>query len=148
MIANWKIFLLVITLLNIFNYYEMRDILWSIIWLNIGGKSRKLTQFKKTVSVNESIFSRISMHYLIKYVEKCRDDFVFWLKLKRIFACVTSVLEITYFILKLCRDNIRLFYYFDGFLIIQVILTIIILRFQYEFNSRLNKYDRKRMKRK
>ena len=148
MVANWKVFLLVIILFNIFNYYEIRDILWSIVWLNIGGKSRKLTQFKKTVSVNESIFSRISMRYLIKYVLKCKDDFIFWLKVKSIFACVTSVLEITYLVLRLGWDNMRLFYYFDGFLLIQVILTIIVLRFQYELNSRLNKYDRMRMKRK
>lgn len=147
MITRWKIILLAVTVSNVINYFAIREILWSIVWLNRGGKLRSFIEYKKSVRVNESVINRISMRYLLKYVSTCQSDFIAWLKVKRIFVCIESIMEISYFLLGLSLNHAILFYYCSLFLLVQAILSFVFLRFQLGVRGHLTKYDRMRMKR-
>ena len=144
---DWITVFLAVTVSNIINYLSIREILWSIVWLNRRGKLRKFLEYKKTVRQSETIASQISMRYLLQYVSKCKTDFVIWWKVKRVFVCVESMIGIIYVIIALYMNTGILLYYFSLFMLTQAILSFIILRFQLGIRGRLTRYDRMRLKR-
>lgn len=146
MITRWKMVLLAVTIANIINYFQIREILWSIVWLNKGGKHHEFIKFKKAVRGNESFFSQVSMRYLLEYISKHPKDFIVWRKAKCIFACVESIMEISYYTLGLVWSHESLFNYFSLFMFTQAMFTFIFLRIQFGINGHLTKYDRMRMK--
>ena len=46
-----NIVLLAVTVSNIINYFSIREILWSIVWLNSGGKLGNFLKFKKQIMI-------------------------------------------------------------------------------------------------
>lgn len=147
MVTHWKSFLLAVTVSNIINYFSIREILWSIVWLNRGGKLRKFREYKKNVQNNESIVSRISMRYLLKRVSICKKDYIIWWRVKLIFVCVEVILEITYFLVGIGLTNVNSFRFFSLFMFIQVILSFLFLRFHLGIGGHFTKYDKMRIKR-
>lgn len=71
-------------------YFDMRKILWSIIWLEKKGKRRKL----KDLRIGVRIGSQITMNYLLEYAGSHKRQFLFWCRFKRWCLFVESVLWI------------------------------------------------------
>ncbi len=146
--VSWKIILLVVAVSDIINYFSIREVLWSVVWLNRGGSQRKLKEYKKTISVNEPLFDRISMRFLLEYVSTCSKEFVIWWKVKRVFVFAESILLIAYFAAGLVWNRSTLFDYCGLFMLCQALLSFIFLRFQFGIGGHLTKYDRMRMKKR
>lgn len=129
---------------NLFSCYLIRDVMWSIVWCDIGGKYRNIRKLKK----GQSIISKFSMLYLKKQLNHYIKPFNRWMYVKNIHGFFVAVNIVTTLILLVNYDSIKGLS--DGYCIVYMILTFIdglFFSFQFDIN-RNTKYDRKRMSKK
>ncbi len=143
---NWETVLLVVTVMNTITYCSIRELLLSIVWLNIGGKQHRFYRFIKTIKRNKSLLSRIDMMYLIEYVVSFRSDFIRWWKAKRLFAIIELALEIIFFGIGLNGNQSFYFTCFIYIFLAQSFCLFILLRLQYGIGGHHTKYDKLRKK--
>lgn len=127
---------------NIFNYYMIRDMIWSIVWCDKGGKYNSLKKLKE----DKNIFQRLSMKYLGQYTNGHRKEFVFWLGVKSFFVISQIILLIIYVVSEFILND----FYCDKiriFVTVQSFVVSVVLMFQSDTN-RETKYDRMRRDKK
>lgn len=120
-------------------YFLIRSVIWSIIWCEIGGKSKKLKKLKNKVG----LFDRVKMKYLYDYVKNYQREYNFWMRVKSIYVFVEFVFTfvcITFFFI---RKYVFRKYLIIGFFI-QTLVFFLIISFNFDHN-RNTKYDRMRM---
>ncbi|MBR6951394.1 MAG: hypothetical protein IKH56_06655 [Oscillospiraceae bacterium] len=146
--ANWIIILLTVIGCNAVSYLLIRDILWSIVRLNIGGKLKKIKNLKKAIRKEEPFLHRITMQCLIKYVSTCQKEFYFWKRIKTVFSVVEFIIELAYYLVfttaiiteEKTASIVNLVF------LIQSSLIFLVLRIQFGIDGHNTKYDKKRMK--
>lgn len=131
-------FLIVLVITNLLNYYMIRDIIWSIVWCDKGGKYNSLKKLKR----NKSYFQKISMRYLEEYTDVHRKNYRFWIKFKLGFEIVEFVFLLAYFVC-IMLDNSIYCKILKIVIILQSFLMSVILIMQSDIN-RNTKYDRLR----
>ena len=132
--------LLILFVVSIFiclvTYFMLRDMIWSIIWCEIGGKSKKLRKLKKNVK----FFDRVKMKYLYAYVKNYQREYNFWMRVRYIYIFVEFVFAficITFFFIAeyVFRKHLIIGFY------TQALVFSIVISFQFDHN-RNTKYDR------
>ena len=123
--------------LDAVTYFNIRAILWSIIWLERRGKYNKLREFKRSLSWNE----RIPMKSLIRYIEKNRKQYEDWMRIKNVYIVLQLIFLAIFtaflFVDSSCYDFLMII------LIAQSGIWFLIIRLQ--FDSGWNtKYDLRR----
>ena len=131
----------------LFTYYEIREILWSIVWAEIGGKYRKLIQYKRIIKKQQSVMNRISMQYLTNTLVSNKQDFIFWRRMKLLFAVFELLVLVLYIIYTVYMRHFDFGYPEDLILMIQTFVCFLIVRLQFR-EGKYTKYDYKRMKKK
>lgn len=130
--------------INLVSCYFIREVIWSIVWCDRGGKYRNIRKLKK----DQSIISNFSMLYLKKQLNNYIKPFNRWMYVKNIHGFFVAVNIVTTLILLVNYDSIKGLS--DGYCIVYTILTFIdglFFSFQFDIN-RNTKYDRKRMSKK
>lgn len=138
--SNFYIGLFFVFFIAIFgNYFLIREIIWSIVWCDKGGKYNSLKKLKE----NRNIFERLTMKYLEQYTNVHKKEFTFWLKVKLIFV-ISQIILLAIFIL--CGLLLKDFYCkaIRIIIVVQALIIFIILWFQTDTN-RSTKYDRIRI---
>ena len=135
------IFLLFFLLSNLGSYFQIRTIIWSIVWCDKGGKFNRVTKLKQA----QSFTKRFRMNYLIEHTNVHQKNLKFWL-------CIKSLFEIGQGLLLVVGTVCCLLDTYVSHLIVNVIcleslLVMLILLCQSGIN-RNTKYDRIRMNRK
>ena len=137
------IFNLLSLLMNLGSVFFIRQILWSIVWCDKGGKYNHLRQLKK----DQNQISKWSMTYLRKHTNKHTEAFDFWITIKRI--------EFVFFVMCMVLSAVLTFFYdsITAFANVYCIaytgisfLSTLCFALQFDTN-RNTKYDRKRIKR-
>lgn len=133
------LFLFIFVSLNLFNYFMIRNIIWSIAWCDKGGKYNSMKKIKQS----QPTVSKASMSYLLQYTNDHRKQFIFWMKVKLYFIIVESILLIAYIACCFFENTI----YCNAFRVVSIVQSIVcffILVCQSDTN-RQTKYDRCRM---
>ena len=131
-------------LLDFASCFFIRDMIWSIVWCDMGGKYNKLMKLKQ----GQNIFSRLNMQYLQNFTHQNIKQFHFWINVKRIHFAIMivnifAILSFTIFYRSISKiANI----YCMGYLILSFLIATI-CAFQFDIN-RNTKYDRKRISKK
>ncbi len=79
-------------LMNAISYVFMRWVLFSIVWLDKGGKDKKTLKLYKDVSFRE----RLSMRFLSPYAIRHAKEFRFWFTAKQLLVVVEVPLMVLY----------------------------------------------------
>lgn len=145
---SWQAIIIVVIIANALTYFQIRELLWNVVWLNKRGKLRKFSAFKKSVQEEQSLISRVSMRYLDRQVSSCHRDFMSWWKFKRVFALVEILLTVSYIGINIFNRHTDWGNVFGIFMLIQALLLFFFMRFQFGLGGRQTKYDRLRMRRK
>ena len=127
-------------LLNFVSCFFIRQIIWSIVWCDKGGKYNKLMKLKQ----GQNIFSRLNMQYLQNFIHQNIKQFHFWINVKRInFAImIINIFAILSFTISYRSISKIANVYCMGYLILSFLIATI-CTFQFDIN-RNTKYDRKR----
>ena len=131
-------------LLDFASRFFIRQMIWSIVWCDMGGKYNKLMKLKQ----GQNIFSRLNMQYLQNFTHQNIKQFHFWINVKRIHFAIMivnifAILSLTIFYRSISKiANI----YCMGYLILSFLIATI-CAFQFDIN-RNTKYDRKRISKK
>lgn len=124
--------------------FYIRNVIWSIVWCDKGGKYNKLMKLKQ----GQNIFSRLNMQYLQNFIHQNIKQFHFWINVKRIHFAIMiinifAILVFTIFYRSISKiANI----YCMGYLILSF-LTATVCAFQFDTHKN-TKYDRKRILKK
>lgn len=142
---SWQAIIIIVIIANELTYFQIRELLWNIVWLNKRGKLRKFSAFKKSVQEEQTLVSRVSMLYLAGQVSTCHRDFMSWWKF---FALVEIVLTVSYIGINIFKWHTDWGNILSIFMLIQALLLFFFMRFQFGLGGRQTKYDRLRMRRK
>lgn len=139
-------FLLVYVINFFLGYYFLRSLLWSIVWCDKKGKYRKLKKLRD----NRSFVERMKMDYLEDYVKEHKQNFKFWITIKKVYEILETVLLIFYiifsfFVLKGHHCEFYLSYFIYPIICQAVVFSFV---FMCQENDHLTKYDRIRIKRR
>ncbi len=145
MIARWKIILIVVTLINLRNYLDIREILWSIVWLNIKGKYAKLKRYKQKLWDEHLLLDYLSMRFLENELRTHQKEFLFWWKIKKIFLFSELFLAIGYAYLSKNSNQIES-NTIDMVYLIHSAIPFFFLRIQFGLDGKRTKFDRLRKK--
>ena len=124
--------------------FFIRQMIWSIVWCDKGGKYNRWMKLKQ----GQNIFSRLKMKYLQSFLHQNIKPFHFWMNAKRIhFAIMVihifAVVGFTIFYHSISKiANI----YCMGYLILSFLFNVVCV-FQFDIN-RNTKYDRMRISKK
>ena len=131
-------------LLDFVSCFFIRQMIWSIIWCDKGGKCNKLMKLKQ----GQNIFSRINMQYLQNFIHQNIKQFHFWINVKRIHFAIMIVNIFAILIFTIFYRSISKIadIYCMGYLILSFLIATI-CAFQFDIN-RNTKYDRKRISKK
>ncbi len=130
--------------INLFSCYLIREVIWSIVWCDRGGKYRNIRKLKK----DQSIISKFSMLYLKKQLNNYIKPFNRWMYVKNIHGFLVVANIVITLILLVNYNSIKGLS--DGYCVVYMILTFIdglFFSFQFDIN-RNTKYDRKRISKK
>lgn len=118
-------------------YIDIREIIWSIVWLEKKGKHRKLKELKAGVST----WSLITMKYLLPYVGNYKRQFLFWYRFKYWYLGIERILWILSACIIFFTPLTKL--YVDACIVIfaQGVIASLFIRFQFDGSWR-TKYDR------
>lgn len=119
------------------SYFDIRSILWSIVWLEKKGKRRKLNELKAGVST----WSLITMKYLLPYAGKYKRQFLFWYRFKYWFLRIEVVLWILNVCIILFSPLTEPYEVACTVIMAQGFIAMLLMRFQFD-GSRRTKYDR------
>ena len=131
-------------LIDFVSCFYIRQVIWSIVWCDKGGKYNKLMKLKQ----GQNIFSRLNMQYLQNFIHQNIKQFHFWINVKRIHFAIMiinifAILVFTIFYRSISKiANI----YCMGYLILSF-LTAAVCAFQFDTHKN-TKYDRKRILKK
>ena len=126
-------------LIDFVSCFYIRQVIWSIVWCDEGGKYNKLMKLKQ----GQNIFSRLNMQYLQNFIHQNIRQFHFWINVKRLHFAIMiinifAILGFTFFYRSISKiANI----YCMGYLILSF-LTATVCAFQFD-THRNTKYDRK-----
>lgn len=132
------LFIFIISLLV--GYFFVRNVIWSIVWCDKGGKYNSLMKLKKDISLGD----RISMKYLEQYTYLHKKEFNFWMCIKKVYVILEFVFLIVYCLLCLYWQMSVYIEIFMIVIILQGVLVCLIFMFQTDTN-RNTKYDRVRL---
>ena len=146
MVYNWKLVLFTVIISNTISYFSIREILWSILWLNKRGKYRHFLDYKRILRQSESFMKRISMSYLLPQISIAQNDFIAWRKVKIVFVLVESILVLSYSFLGIfgvLRNHGKIYFYFSTFIMLQSVIVFFYTRLQFRFgrNGKETRYD-------
>ena len=130
--------LLMLSLFFIFGYFELRNILWSIVWCDKGGKYNRLKETK----TGRSFFELLTMRYLIQYIKEHQKEYRFWLKIKGVYVFLQPLLLAVYIVF--CFFDGTFFEISKGVIIAEVFVVIAFLLLQFD-TARNTVYDRIRI---
>ena len=122
--------LLILVIANLCNYDMIRDVIWSIVWCDKGGKYNSLKKLKRNIG----FFERIRMNYLEQYTNTHRKNYKFWIKLKCCFEVIEFVLSIAFLLCSVFENNVIILT-FKLIVLCQSFAIFVILRLQSDFNS-------------
>ena len=131
-------------LIDFVSCFYIRQVIWSIVWCDKGGKYNKLMKLKQ----GQNIFSRLNMQYLQNFIHQNIRQFHFWINVKRLHFAIMiinifAILGFTFFYRSISKiANI----YCMGYLILSF-LTATVCAFQFDTHKN-TKYDRKRILKK
>ena len=131
-------------LIDFVSCFYIRQVIWSIVWCDKGGKYNKLMKLKQ----GQNIFSRLNMQYLQNFIHQNIRQFHFWINVNRIHFAIMiinifAILGFTFFYRSISKiANI----YCMGYLILSF-LTATVCAFQFDTHKN-TKYDRKRILKK
>ena len=132
--------LLIVFVISIFiclnTYFLLRDMIWSIIWCEIGGKYKKLRKLKKNVK----FFDRVKMKYLYAYVKNYQRGYRFWMIVRYLYIFIEFVFAFVCVIFFFIADYVFIKHLIWGFFYQAFVFSLVIL-FQFDHN-RNTKYDR------
>ena len=118
-------------------YIFIRNILWSIVWCDKRGKYNSLRKLKH----NQSLFNRINMKYLESYTNNHKNDFKFWVLVKKVYVILGTVLSLLYVIMwGVFPKSI-----YSGIIIIMIVVAFAVLSMVIVFQTDINrdtKYDK------
>lgn len=117
-------------LYHIAAYAFIRRIIWSIARCDINKRTLKSKEIKNA--------KNISMSYLSNYITIYKKQYIFWMKIKRLYAIAELIIFLIYLILPMTNCILR--WPFIIYVTQSSILIFIIL-FQFDLN-RETKYDR------
>ena len=120
-------------------YFSIREILWSIIWLERGGKYNKLNKFRKAIP----FMDRVLMKTLLQYVDNNRQPYEYWMRIKGVFLIIQSILLVIYLITFYFHAS--LFEFIRIAITVQALIWFLVIRIQFD-SSWNTKYDLKRRK--
>ena len=128
---------LVLLLAALNNYHTIRCVLWSIVWCEKG--VRHQDRKKKRLKARQSFVEKMKMEYLLQHLEKHQKDFLFWLKVKKVYVWVEGVLWLVSFVgcFFTWHEAVRKFLLFVIYH--HIILFVVSLFFYF---NRETKYDR------
>ena len=142
--TDWRLMLSILSFVNLISYFSLREILWSIVWLNHKGKKSK--KLKEEMQGDVDLPKRISMHYLINHINSYQNAFRFWWKMKCGFVICDLVFVSVYVGLGFFCGSTKLFYCYRIFFFVLSAIVFIVLRLQFGVDGRHTKYDWMRMK--
>ena len=132
---------LVAILIDLASCFFIRQVIWSIVWCDKGGKYNKLTKLNQ----GQNIFSRLNMKYLQNFINQNIKHFHFWINVKRVHFVIMiinilALLGFTIFYRSVSKiANI----YCMGYLILSFLIATVCA---FQFDTHKNtKYDRKRI---
>ena len=135
---------LVAILIDLASCFFIRQVIWSIVWCDKGGKYNKLTKLNQ----GQNIFSRLNMKYLQNFINQNIKHFHFWINVKRVHFVIMiinilAILGFTIFYRSVSKiANI----YCMGYLILSFLIATVCA---FQFDTHKNtKYDRKRISKK
>ena len=108
----------------------IRNIIWSIARCDIGDTALKSMEIKKN--------KNFSMSYLSNYITVHKKQYIFWMKIKRLYAIAELIIFLIYLILPMTNCILRwpfIIYVTQSFILIFIIF------FQFDLD-RETKYDR------
>ena len=131
-------------LMNLVSVFFIRQIIWSIVWCDKGGKHNRLCQLKQ----DQNMMTKLSMTYLKKNLHGHTKAFDFWINVKRIHSISLFLTLFASVVLLYMYNMITAFanWYCIALTIASCLLTVC-LAFQFDTN-RNTKYDRERIQRK
>lgn len=144
--SKLQVIILVLTtlLVNCGAFYLIRDVIWSIVWCDKGGKYNALVKVKK----GQSIVSKFKMRYLKNYVSSNMQPFLFWLRVMDVHVCVTIMSVIVGIIcIFLYRSFTTLADTYCFVYLFLSLLELLCVGFQFDIN-RDTKYDRQRIEKR
>ena len=131
-------------LMNLGSIFFIRQMIWSIVWCDKGGKYNHLRKLKE----NQGFVSKYSMVYLRTYTNDHSKAFDFWLTVKRIQTvfCIASVLLSVVF--AFVYDSVVVFA--NSYCMVYTIISFLVaICFTLQFDTNRNtKYDRARIRKK
>ena len=136
------IFGLISLLMNLGSVFFIRQMIWSIVWCDKGGKYNHLRQLKQ----GQCFVSKLSMTYLREYANNHRKAFDFWITVKKIHSAFVVIGVFASAVLLILYNTITAFanWYCIALTIVSFLSTIY-FAFQFDIN-RNTKYDRERAK--
>lgn len=127
---------------NIVGYHFFREIIWSIVWCDRGGKYNSLKKLKR----NKSFWEIVSMKYLENYVDDYKDALRFWLSTKKIYVVVECFFTGLYLVLFIVSES---FISRTVMIAIAIQSLVVSLIPQFQIDSYHNtKYDRIRLRKR
>ena len=118
-------------------YFSIRDLLWSVIWLERRGKYNKLNKFRKSIP----FMDRVSMKTLVQYVDNNRQPYEFWIRIKSVFLIIQAIL-LGIYLITFCF-HAALFGFIRIAITVQALIWFLVIRIQFD-SSWNTKYDLKR----
>ena len=133
---------LVSVISNVVGYYFFRNIIWSIVWCDRGGKYNSLKKLKK----DKSFWEVVNMKYLENYVDDYKSAFRFWFSAKKIYVIaecfLTGLFLILYFVSESVTSRVVMI-----IITLQSVIVSLILQFQID-SYHNTKYDRIRLQKR
>ena len=127
-------------LMNLGTIFLIRQMIWSIVWCDKGGKYNHLRQLKQ----DQNFISKWSMIYLRKHTDKHVKAFDFWITVKRIHFVFLIVGVLLWVVLIFIYNSVAAFA--NGYCLVYTILSFLsTLSFALQSDiNRNTKYDRER----
>ena len=136
------IFGLISLLMNLGSVFFIRQMIWSIVWCDKGGKYNHLRRLKQ----DQGFVSKLSMTYLMEHTNNHRKSFVFWIAVKKIHFAFVVMGVLAFAVLLIFYNKVTaLANWYCIALTIASFLSTICFAFQFDIN-RNTKYDRERAK--
>lgn len=130
----YYIFAIVTTTLSLVAYMLIRDIIWSIARCDIGDTSLKSMEIKKN--------KNFSMSYLSNYITAYKKQYIFWMKVKKIYEIGELAWLIIYLLIPLANCDLTWPFNINY---AQAGICFFVMRIQFD-SDRLTKYDIIRLK--
>ena len=135
---------LVAILTDFFTCFFIRQIIWSIVWCDKGGKYNNLMKLKQ----GQKIFSKLNMKYLQNFIHQNTKQFHFWMNVKHFhFAIMAINMFVILGFTILYHSVSKIANIYCMVYLILSFLTFGACAFQFDIN-RNTKYDRKRISKK